>query len=79
MHGSSEVHSGYIYKRSTNNNSKCKSNTFGKACDPLFSEAWKICRKGLDSVLAHANKQVNEHIMNTDQRITRSVAKKSSL
>lgn len=78
MHGSSEVHSGYIYKRTTSNKSKCKSKTFGEACDPLFSEAWKICRGGLDTVVRHTEEQVEEHIRNTNQRVTRSAAKRAS-
>jgi hypothetical protein len=78
MHGSSEVHSGYIYKRTNSNKSKCKSKTFGEACDPLFAEAWKICRSGLDEVLKHTEDQVNEHIKATNQRVTRAAAKRAS-
>lgn len=78
MHGSSEVHSGYIYKRRSRKASKCKSKTFDKACDPLFANAWKICRSGLDGVLKHVTEQVDEHIGSTQKRVTRSAAKKAA-
>jgi hypothetical protein len=78
MHGSSEVHSGYIYKRTNANGSKCKSETFGEPCDPLFAEAWNICRSGLDGVLKHTTEQVDAHIKSTTQRVTRSAARRAS-
>ena len=78
MHGSSEVHSGYIYKRCNSNKSKCKSKVIGEPCDPLFAGAWKICRSGLDAVLKHTTEQVDEHIKSTNQRITRAAARRSA-
>jgi protein-arginine kinase activator protein McsA len=82
MHGSSEVHTGYIYKRaqkSKSAGSKCKTKTFGVLCDPLFAKAWKICKSGLDGVLKHVAQQADEHIGSTEKRITRSASKKAVL
>ena len=81
MHGSSEVHSGYIYKRCnkrSSTQSKCKAITFGEPCDPLFANAWKICRSGLDGVLKHTEEQVERHIQSTTKRVTRSSARNAS-
>ncbi|KAL3798349.1 hypothetical protein HJC23_005002 [Cyclotella cryptica] len=80
MHGSSEVHTGYIYKRAQKSKiagSRCKTKTFGVPCDPLFAAAWKTCKSGLDGVLKHVAQHVDEHIGSTEKRITRSAAKKA--
>lgn len=82
MHGSAEGHTGYIYRRSTDctpSRKACKTKTFGVPCDPLFAEAWKMCRADLDTVQKHTAAEVETHMGRRKKRITRSATRKSSL
>ena len=77
MHGSSEVHTGYIYRRSKTIKAKvCKSKKFGVPCDPLFAEAWEICESGVNGVSEHTANQVSAYLDKTKKRFTRSDARK---
>lgn len=78
MHGSSEVHTGYIYRRTVEakKSTKCTTTTFDVLCDPLFANAWKICRSGLEEVCDHTAFEVAKHIAAKPRRVTRSVTKK---
>jgi hypothetical protein len=67
MHGSSEGHSGYIYKRTSKRKSR-DVNT--EHCDPLFQSAWDAVMGG-----AEVLEQVVNHRMAhaySDRRVTRS-------
>ena len=64
MHGSSECHTGYIYKRTK------KFGGSDEVCDKLFAEAWELCQDGLNSLRETVNALFNE---NMDTRLrTRS-------
>ena len=82
MHGSAEGHTGYIYRRNKDvkpsKSKMCKNKTFDVPCDPLFAEAWKTCRSGLDAVLKHTSDEVEKHWGRSTKRVTRS-SRKSSL
>lgn len=81
MHGSAEGHQGYIYRRGgggdrTRRGGKaCKTKTFGVPCDPLFAEAWKTCRAGLEAVHARTAAEVEEHMGARSKRVTRSASR----
>ena len=82
MHGSAEGHTGYIYCRSKErklSSKVCKTRTFGVLCDPLFAEAWKMCRAGLDAMQKYSAEEVERHMGITKRRVTRSISRKSSL
>jgi len=78
MHGSSEVHTGYIYKRSKNAapGKSCETKTLGVPCDPLFADAYTISQSGLQSVHDHTNAIVESNWGVSSRRRTRSVTKK---
>jgi len=60
MHGSSEGHMGYIYRRrgvSTKNNRSEKEKV---ACDPVFQKAWKLARSNVDEVKSFVDSQIHE-------------------
>ena len=57
MHGSSEGHTGYIYKRKYDDRNTRSQNTpaivendIEVPCDPLFKEAWDIVKNGLETL-----------------------------
>lgn len=82
MHGSAEGHMGYIYRRDEdvkqNNAKACKTKTHGVACDPLFADAWKMCREGLDPLLKYTSDEVEKQWGVNNKRVTRASRKKSS-
>lgn len=82
MHGSAEGHQGYIYRRDMNVKSNarkaCKTKTFGVPCDPLFSNAWKMCRGGLDPLLKYTSDEVQKQWGGSNKRVTRASRRKSS-
>ena len=59
MHGSGEIHTGYIYRQSnTTNDHNINSN-----CDPMFHESWTHINSGVndlhDIVTSKLNKELN--------------------
>jgi len=46
MHGSGEIHTGYIYKKNTLRDST--SSDF--RCDPMFRDSWNYVRRGLTNL-----------------------------
>ena len=67
MHGSSESHMGYIYKRVSYGSNRSRSKTSRPIsglpsdvpCDPLFAGPWKAIRKGFQSL----RKEVKETVL----------------
>lgn len=64
MHGSSEGHMGYIYRR------KGKTQTIGDGldmvdeipCDKLFTEAWMLCKEGIRPLLESVKQKVEQSL-----------------
>lgn len=54
MHGSKEVHTGYIYKRKTWNSPEDPT-----ACDKLFKKSWELVQNGLQDLHQEVTKQVH--------------------
>lgn len=77
MHGSSEGHQGYIYRRTKKGTKRnaCSTSQFETPCDPLFAKAWEVCREGLDAVSAHTAEEVEKHLGSKSKRVTRSASK----
>ena len=66
MHGSSEVHTGFIYKRT-----KTTRPVGQVSCDPLFQEAWETVKgKNLRSIHKAINASTEEQLR--EGRLTRS-------
>jgi hypothetical protein len=63
MHGSAEGHQGYIYRRSKKEATKCTTKTFRVPCDPLFADAWEMCRsRNLgDNLLRHVSTEIQKY------------------
>lgn len=76
MHGSLEGHTAYLYKRKSPPSDEVKITTtcFGVPCDPLFEDAWKLCKSGADNVNRHTAALVEEHLAMPARRHTRSKA-----
>jgi len=70
MHGSSENHMGYLYKRIKM--TKEDNNAGVLKCDPLFQKALDCTREGLKGVSAYVRDTVEEKMDNTISRRTRS-------
>ena len=74
MHGSSEGHSGYIYKRVMKKTRTRRSRTTKSdcrnydvipncvPCDPLFAPAWKSTRRGIDALRKDVKDQVMKNL-----------------
>mmetsp|Transcript_15582 Transcript_15582/g.28320 ORF Transcript_15582/g.28320 Transcript_15582/m.28320 type:complete len:433 (-) Transcript_15582:221-1519(-) len=70
MHGSSEGHMGYLYRRNQPNgrpvgSKTCPSGAEGLPtnvpCDPLFVKAWQRMNSGISSISDFVKTEVNEH------------------
>ena len=80
MHGSSEGHMGYIYRRAgleASKKSKSKTSTIGRVLldgdilsDPLFVNAWKSTRRELGPFLNDVKTQVTDSL--SSKRSTRN-------
>lgn len=55
MHGSSEGHTGYLYRRSSATTSKDES-----LCDPLFKEARRVVETGYECVVDKVDSSLNQ-------------------
>lgn len=75
MHGSSENHMGYIYKRVKM--TKEDKNARTMKCDPLFKKAWDCTRLGLKDVSRHVSDTVETKMDNSISRRTRSSTRKA--
>ena len=64
MHGSSEGHMGYIYRRSKKKPKLPKDIPMvnGVPCDPLFKTAWELVQKDVKYMLGHVRQQVLESL-----------------
>jgi Histone methylation protein DOT1. len=67
MHGSSECHMGYIYRRSENKKKKPMPTkelplVNGVPCDPLFQSAWEFVKQDTKPMLAHVKHQLLESL-----------------
>jgi len=73
MHGSSEIHTGYIYHRSHGKSTAkimkgatCPVGGEGLPndvpCDPRFVEAWRTTREGLESLCNNVRSQVLDNL-----------------
>ena len=77
MHGSSEVHTGYVYKRKGARNPRaglaiieedsdeeiCNNGDVPDVpCDPYFRGSWQIVRRGLDSLTEVVAEQVKSDL-----------------
>lgn len=64
MHGSSEGHMGYIYRRLGRKQKigKGRQSVDGVPCDPLFKDAWLSTKKSVSSVYKEVEKVVNESL-----------------
>ena len=80
MHGSSETHMGYIYRRAG------KKQRFGKSiplvngvpCDPLFEKAWKSTERDVEVILEDVKEQVSDSLNSQrPKRKRRAVARLS--
>jgi len=62
MHGSSECHMGYIYRRSNTTTKPLSAKELpivnGVPCDPLFQSAWEFVKQDTASMLAHVKNQL---------------------
>lgn len=77
---SAECHQVYIYRHLKNQPvSACNLNdvnlTFGLPCDPRFSDAWRQCWAGLEKLHEYVAGEVQKEWGQSDQRVTRSVAR----
>mmetsp|Transcript_1588 Transcript_1588/g.2149 ORF Transcript_1588/g.2149 Transcript_1588/m.2149 type:complete len:397 (-) Transcript_1588:162-1352(-) len=63
MHGSSEGHMGYIYRRKGFSSSRAYSSKTNKkkkiACDPVFEKAWRLVRSSVDEVKSFVDSQIH--------------------
>lgn len=73
MHGSSEGHMGYIYKRTRKNS---QSSGFDR-CDPLFKEGWQAVKGGLENLDRTVESMMQETCHNG--RMTRSRGAKMTI
>ena len=56
MHGSSEKHTCYVYHRELHNSDDSVFDDNDIPCDPLFREAWELCKTGsLDKIHDHVD------------------------
>jgi len=64
MHGSSEGHMGYIYKRKGKKQKVGKGleMVYGVPCDPLFADAWRSTKRDVEDILEDVKKQVSESL-----------------
>jgi hypothetical protein len=64
MHGSSECHMGYIYRRSKTKPTPPKSLPVvnGVPCDPLFQPAWEFVKQDATQMLEHVKHQLLESL-----------------
>ena len=64
MHGSSEIHTGYIYQRTGQKQKPGKGLplVFGVPCDPLFADAWKSTKRDMDNIYRDVNRQVSDSL-----------------
>jgi hypothetical protein len=64
MHGSSECHMGYIYRRKGKNPkiAECLDLLDGVPCDKLFTKAWKSCKQDIGKHLESVTAQVSESL-----------------
>ena len=67
MHGSSESHMGYLYKRV-----EPKTPSKKTPCDKLFREAWKQTSSGLSVLSQYVDQCVHEEMDSSISRRTRS-------
>lgn len=74
---STECHEGYVYRHIGIKPTKAKGRniTFGTPCDPLFSNAWKMCRDSLDILHKYASDEVEKEWGVSKKRVTRSAAR----
>lgn len=75
MHGSSENHTGYLYKRIK---MKEVDDNESPICDPLFQEAWDCTRSGLSGISEYVNKEVTDNIESTVSTRTRSSSRRAN-
>ena len=66
MHGSSEGHMGYIYKR-TGRKGRCSASN---RCDPLFKDGWDAVKGGLETLEQEVESRIKQTCHNG--RLTRS-------
>ena len=64
MHGSSEGHMGYIYKRKGKKQKVGKGleMVYGVPCDPLFADAWRSTKRDVEDILEDVKKQVSDSL-----------------
>lgn len=64
MHGSSEGHMGYIYKRAGKKQKIGKGlpSVYGVPCDPLFADAWKSTKRDVEVIFEDVKKQVSDSL-----------------
>jgi len=67
MHGSSEGHMGYLYKRI-----KMKKESKRVKCDDLFADAWSQTKLGVNSLSSFVEEKVNDEMGSSIARRTRS-------
>merc|ERR1712127_736281 len=68
MHGSSENHMGYLYKRVDRKNRTLKK----EKCDPLFADAKRRTAGSIDSLSKFINEKVMDEMNSCISRRTRS-------
>jgi len=59
MHGSSENHTGYIYRRKTARPIRGTQRNKNIPCDPLFKESWEHVQMGLDHMCELVDKKLS--------------------
>ena len=76
MTGSTECHEGYIYRHTgiQSRNINDVNLTFGRPCDPRFSDAWKQCQAGLEKLHEYVAGKVKNEWGQSNQRVTRSAS-----
>jgi hypothetical protein len=57
MHGSSEIHTGYIYRRKSDRRISCRNKHI--PCDPVFKESWAHVEKGLPHMCALVDEKLS--------------------
>mmetsp|Transcript_37509 Transcript_37509/g.82121 ORF Transcript_37509/g.82121 Transcript_37509/m.82121 type:complete len:394 (+) Transcript_37509:116-1297(+) len=84
MHGSTESHMGYIYKRVASKEKKGNGSAAKSIaglpkdvpCDPLFAGPWKMVRKGFRELRTEVKKQFQENQDSDRPKRTRRAARK---
>lgn len=78
MHGSKEVHQGYIYQRKDLRKLDAEAYIANAPCDNVFQESYEQVKTGLDTLRQGIDEKVQE-TWSARRSTTRSVARKNSI